>query len=94
MGNLARMEATLRESQAKKERLEGDVALCSQKLDRAEKLIGGLGGEKARRPRAAAFARVVHVFAAQVVLRAARRRRGGAGPLRSLLAVAVWRAPC
>ncbi|XP_017770457.1 PREDICTED: dynein heavy chain 3, axonemal-like [Nicrophorus vespilloides] len=32
----------------KKKELEDQIELCSQKLDRAEKLIGGLGGEKTR----------------------------------------------
>ncbi|XP_023310238.1 dynein heavy chain 3, axonemal [Anoplophora glabripennis] len=32
----------------KKKDLEDEIHLCSQKLDRAEKLIGGLGGEKTR----------------------------------------------
>ncbi|XP_045475837.1 dynein axonemal heavy chain 3 [Harmonia axyridis] len=32
----------------KKKELEDSINLCSQKLDRAEKLIGGLGGEKTR----------------------------------------------
>lgn len=32
----------------KKKDLEDDIDICSQKLDRAEKLIGGLGGEKTR----------------------------------------------
>lgn len=31
-----------------KKELEDNIELCSQKLDRAEKLIGGLGGEKQR----------------------------------------------
>lgn len=31
-----------------KKELEDSIELCSQKLDRAEKLISGLGGEKAR----------------------------------------------
>ncbi|XP_066595663.1 dynein axonemal heavy chain 3 [Prorops nasuta] len=31
-----------------KKKLEDQIELCSQKLDRAEKLIGGLGGEKTR----------------------------------------------
>lgn len=31
-----------------KKELEDNIDLCSQKLDRAEKLIGGLGGEKTR----------------------------------------------
>ena len=46
MSNLAQAEATLSESVAKKAQLEDEVALCSAKLDRAAKLIGGLGGEK------------------------------------------------
>lgn len=33
---------------AKKKELEGNIELCGQKLIRAEKLIGGLGGEKER----------------------------------------------
>ena len=32
----------------KKEELATQVGVCSEKLDRAEKLIGGLGGEKQR----------------------------------------------
>jgi len=32
----------------KKEDLEANIILCEQKLERAEKLIGGLGGEKTR----------------------------------------------
>lgn len=32
----------------KKAELEANIDLCSKKLDRAEKLIGGLGGEKTR----------------------------------------------
>ncbi len=32
----------------KKSQLEQNIDLCSKKLDRAEKLIGGLGGEKTR----------------------------------------------
>ena len=34
--------------QQKKKDLEDNIELCSQKLVRAEKLIGGLGGEKDR----------------------------------------------
>ncbi|GLC47993.1 hypothetical protein PLESTB_000047400 [Pleodorina starrii] len=45
---LAAMESDLRTNTKKKERLEQEVALCSVKLERAEKLIGGLGGEKVR----------------------------------------------
>ncbi len=32
----------------RKEKLEHDVHMCTVKLDRAEKLISGLGGEKSR----------------------------------------------
>jgi hypothetical protein len=35
-------------TQARKAQLEYEVDLCEKKLDRATKLIGGLGGEKAR----------------------------------------------
>ena len=35
-------------NQKKKMQLEQNIDLCSKKLDRAEKLIGGLGGEKER----------------------------------------------
>jgi hypothetical protein len=34
--------------QAKKKQLEEEVDLCEKKLERATKLIGGLGGEKTR----------------------------------------------
>jgi hypothetical protein len=37
----------------KKKDLEHNIDLCSKKLDRAEKLIGGLGGEKDRWTQAA-----------------------------------------
>ena len=39
--------------QTKKASLEANIDLCSKKLDRAEKLIGGLGGEKERWGKAA-----------------------------------------
>ena len=32
----------------KKKELEANIDICEKKLDRAEKLIGGLGGEKDR----------------------------------------------
>lgn len=47
-GKLAELNAKLAEMQAKKLQLENDVDLCGKKLDRATKLIGGLGGEKSR----------------------------------------------
>ena len=40
--------------QAKCRELEANIDLCEKKLARAEKLIGGLGGEKARWSEAAA----------------------------------------
>ncbi|KAG1667277.1 hypothetical protein FOA52_012566 [Chlamydomonas sp. UWO 241] len=42
------MEAYDRVAKARKKQLEYDVDLCEKKLDRATKLIGGLGGEKTR----------------------------------------------
>lgn len=48
LDKLASMEEELKSQQQKKEKLEADIEMCSIKLDRAEKLIGGLGGEKAR----------------------------------------------
>ncbi|KAJ1187209.1 hypothetical protein NDU88_003988 [Pleurodeles waltl] len=45
---LAKLELTLEENKQKKADLENQVDLCSKKLDRAEQLIGGLGGEKTR----------------------------------------------
>jgi len=38
----------LQNKKNRKEQLEADVALCTVKLERAEKLISGLGGEKQR----------------------------------------------
>ena len=48
MDKLAAMETDLQANTEKKVKLEGEVQLCSIKLERAEKLIGGLGGEKVR----------------------------------------------
>ena len=45
----------------KKEDLEANILLCEQKLDRAEKLIGGLGGEKSRWTETAANLAEVYV---------------------------------
>ncbi|GAX74205.1 hypothetical protein CEUSTIGMA_g1654.t1 [Chlamydomonas eustigma] len=54
MDKLADLEAQLEHSVSEKSRLEGEVELCTQKLERAEKLIQGLGGEKTRWTEAAA----------------------------------------
>jgi len=48
MDKLAYMENELIAQSAKKEELEAEVEMCSIKLERAEKLIGGLGGERMR----------------------------------------------
>jgi dynein heavy chain len=48
MDKLARLDADLQEKKRRKEKLEHDVHMCTVKLDRAEKLISGLGGEKSR----------------------------------------------
>uniref|UniRef100_A0A3B4YVU2 Dynein axonemal heavy chain 7 n=1 Tax=Seriola lalandi dorsalis TaxID=1841481 RepID=A0A3B4YVU2_SERLL len=45
---LAKLQETLDANKTKKADLENQVDLCSKKLDRAEQLIGGLGGEKTR----------------------------------------------
>lgn len=42
------LKADLKATRDYKQKLERDVAECEAKLDRATKLIGGLGGEKAR----------------------------------------------
>ncbi|XP_069101059.1 dynein axonemal heavy chain 12-like isoform X1 [Argopecten irradians] len=51
---LADLKSTFEEMTAKKQQLEDQVDLCGKKLIRAEKLIGGLGGEKDRWTQAAA----------------------------------------
>ncbi|CAG9566775.1 unnamed protein product [Danaus chrysippus] len=45
---LAELNEALEEANIKKKALEDEVQLCIDKLYRAEKLIGGLGGEKVR----------------------------------------------
>ncbi|GLC60993.1 hypothetical protein PLESTB_001703700 [Pleodorina starrii] len=54
MGRLATLERQLDKSIAEKARLEAETELCTAKLERAEKLISGLGGEKTRWTEAAA----------------------------------------
>ncbi|MGH0123656.1 UNVERIFIED_CONTAM: hypothetical protein FKN15_012796 [Acipenser sinensis] len=50
---LAALQLTFREKTEEKAQLEIQVDLCAKKLERAEKLIGGLGGEKTRWSKAA-----------------------------------------
>ncbi|XP_026865841.2 dynein heavy chain 7, axonemal [Electrophorus electricus] len=45
---LAKLQETLEANKNKKADLENQVELCSKKLERAEQLIGGLGGERSR----------------------------------------------
>lgn len=45
---LAKLKAELESNKQQKVDLENQVELCTKKLDRAEQLIGGLGGEKDR----------------------------------------------
>ncbi|WIA36351.1 hypothetical protein OEZ86_007670 [Tetradesmus obliquus] len=54
LDKLAALDADLAEKTARKESLEAEVELCKVKLDRAQKLIAGLGGEKSRWTAAAA----------------------------------------
>lgn len=46
--SLASLKKTLEDKTEEKAQLEYQVDLCARKLERAEKLIGGLGGEKTR----------------------------------------------
>lgn len=48
MGKLDALAADLKAKKDKKEQLEHDVTMCGVKLDRAQKLMSGLGGEKSR----------------------------------------------
>ncbi|CAM9544257.1 unnamed protein product [Chrysoparadoxa australica] len=48
LDKVAALEASFEEANAKKENLMNDVEECRARLDRAQKLIGGLGGEKDR----------------------------------------------
>lgn len=50
---LHKLEEQLEQNKTKKVDLENQVDLCSKKLDRAEKLLGGLGGERSRWKQAA-----------------------------------------
>ena len=45
---MAALQAEFDAMNNKKQELEANIDLCSKKLDRAEKLISGLGGEKTR----------------------------------------------
>lgn len=46
--HLENLQRTFIEKTEEKARLEDQVELCAKKLERASKLIGGLGGEKSR----------------------------------------------
>ncbi|XP_040850987.1 dynein heavy chain 12, axonemal [Ochotona curzoniae] len=51
--HLENLQKTFREKTEEKAALEDQVELCAKKLERASKLIGGLGGEKSRWSQAA-----------------------------------------
>ena len=46
--NLGDLQRQLEEARGRKNKLAKDVEECAARLDRAQRLIGGLGGEKAR----------------------------------------------
>lgn len=48
LDKLAALDTDLQEKKAKRKRLESEVELCTIKLERAQKVITGLGGEKSR----------------------------------------------
>jgi hypothetical protein len=48
LGKLQALRDELAQKSKDKKELEDQIELCKQKLERAEKLIGGLGGEKTR----------------------------------------------
>ncbi|CAH8482542.1 unnamed protein product [Schistosoma bovis] len=52
---LENLKNQLKFTQSEKKRLEDEVSNCSTKLERATKLIGGLGGEKDRWHQAAKY---------------------------------------
>ncbi|KIZ07415.1 Dynein heavy chain 17, axonemal [Monoraphidium neglectum] len=73
MDQLAALDRDLREKTARKESLEREVELCKVKLDRAQKLISGLGSEKTRwRDAAAALGRQYVALTGDVLLAAAQ----------------------
>lgn len=57
---LADLKSSFKEMTNKKEHLEFQVDLCGKKLVRAEKLIGGLGGEKHRWTAAAELLQIIY----------------------------------
>lgn len=60
MDKVQLLEDDLNLTKQKKEDLEAQVEDCTQKLDRAQKLIGGLGGEKKRWSETAAHLKIVY----------------------------------
>lgn len=42
------LQETMNQTKAKKMKLQAEVEMCSKKLERAEQIISGLGGEKGR----------------------------------------------
>ncbi|EPY81024.1 hypothetical protein CB1_000762017 [Camelus ferus] len=58
--HLENLQRTFLEKTEEKARLEDQVELCAKKLERASKLIGGLGGEKSRWSQAADDLQIVY----------------------------------
>eukprot|EP00899_Mesostigma_viride_P012092 jgi/Mesvir1/20884/Mv07961-RA.1 len=68
---LSDLDQQLKETQEKKASLEADVDLCEKKIERATKLIGGLGGEKTRWTEAARhYAAMYEMLTGDVLLSA------------------------
>ncbi|XP_054991966.1 LOW QUALITY PROTEIN: dynein axonemal heavy chain 12 [Sorex araneus] len=57
---LENLQKTFKEKTDEKARLEDQVELCAKKLERASKLIGGLGGEKNRWSQAASDLQIIY----------------------------------
>ncbi|XP_055985527.1 dynein axonemal heavy chain 12 [Sorex fumeus] len=57
---LENLQKTFKEKTDEKARLEDQVELCAKKLERASKLIGGLGGEKTRWSQAASDLQIIY----------------------------------
>ncbi|KAI8468854.1 MAG: dynein heavy chain 8 [Monoraphidium minutum] len=72
LDRLAGMEADLKANTERKERLEGEIELCSVKLERAAALMGGLGCERTRwQDAAAALAKAKECLTGDMLVAAA-----------------------
>lgn len=72
VNKLDHLDDELRNAKQKKADLEAEFKLCSEKLDRAGKLIGGLGGEKTRwTENAANLGKQMHALCGDMLISAA-----------------------